>query len=491
MIVANRSREVLTLVGSCAYGPRDQGFNNGAAAWRSPGSTLKPFLYAQALDQGFTPASVLEDVERRYRTPRGEFIPANFDRVAHGPISFREALGNSLNLSTVHLLNLMGTETYYDTLASLQLINRPEFTPEHYGLGLVVGNPEVSLLQLAAAYACLANGGKFAPLRFTLDAPEAEGTAVFSPQAAFIISDILSDPMARVRIFGGSSAMNPPYRMAIKTGTSTHYRDLWAVAYTPEYTLAVWVGNFNGRPTANLSGAGAAAPIVADLAEALFAGRPQPGFKKPPGVASAEVCAFSGLKPGPGCAHRRRELFLAGTEPQAVCTYHQAQEPWHRMPANYAGWLNQRFEHGGEGRFRLAGFDPDLQKTFQGPVAADFKGAAPPRRRGDPLVLGRPTPAQTGDHHTYRDGGLGLRVSISYPLAGDRFLLAPGAEVIRVISKALCRDPLQGVTWFVDGQEVAATGPPYELPLDLSRGRHRLTVVGPGGQGDAVEVVVQ
>jgi penicillin-binding protein 1C len=491
VIVANRGREVLALVGSCAYGARDQGFNNGAAAWRSPGSTLKPFLYAQALDQGFTPASVLEDVERRYRTPKGEFIPANFDRVAHGPISFREALGNSLNLSTVHLLNLMGTETYYDTLAGLQLINRPEFTPEHYGLGLVVGNPEVSLLQLAAAYACLANAGKFAPLRFTLDTPEADGTPVFSPQAAFIISDILSDTMARVRIFGGASAMNPPYRMAIKTGTSTHFRDLWAVAYTPEYTLAVWVGNFNGRPTADLSGAGAAAPIVADLAEALFAGTSQPGFRKPPGVAGAEVCAFSGLKPGPGCAHRRQELFLAGTDPQAVCSYHHEQEPWHRMPANYAGWLHQRFEHGGEGRFRLAGFDPDLWKTFQGPVAADFKAAAHPRRRGDPLVLGRPTPPHLADHPAARDGGLSLGVSISYPLAGDRFLLAPGAEAIRVVAKALCRDPLQAVTWFVDGREVAATGPPYELPLNLSHGRHRLTVVGPGGQGDAVEVAVQ
>ncbi len=491
VIVANGSREVLALVGSCAYGPQDQGFNNGAAAWRSPGSTLKPFLYAQALDQGYTPASVLEDVERRYRTPRGEFIPANFDRVAHGPISFREALGNSLNLSTVHLLNLMGTETYYDTLSGLHLINRPEFTPEHYGLGLVVGNPEVSLLQLAAAYACLANGGKFAPLRFTLDGPKEDGTPVFSPQAAFIISDILSDPMARVRIFGGASAMNPPYRMAIKTGTSTHFRDLWTVAYTPEYTLAVWVGNFNGRPTADLSGAGAAAPIVADLAEALFAGSSLPGFKKPPGVVSAEVCAFSGLKPGPGCAHLRRELFLAGTEPQAVCTYHQAQEPWHRMPANYAGWLNQRFEHGGEGRFRLAGFDPDLGKTFQGPVASNFEPASQPRRRGDPLVLGRPSSPPHGGHPSAGDGGLALGLSISYPLAGDRFLLAPGAEVIRVISKAQCRDALQAVTWFVDGREVAATGPPYELPLDLSRGRHRLTVVGPGGQGDAVEVAVQ
>ena len=475
VIVANASREVLALVGSCAYGPRDQGFNNGALAWRSPGSALKPFLYALALDQGYTPASVLEDVERRYRTPRGEFIPANFDRVSHGPISFREALGNSLNLSAVHLLNLIGPETYYDTLAELALINRPEFNPEHYGLGLVVGNPEVSLLQLAAAYACLGNSGRFGPLRLTLDAPKEEGTALFSPQAAFIISDILSDPMARARIFGGAAAMNQPYRMAIKTGTSTRYRDLWAVAYTPEYTLAVWVGNFNGRPTADLSGAGAAAPIVADLAEALFAGSSPPGFRKPAGVVTAEVCAFSGAKPGPGCAHRRQELFMAGTEPQAVCSYHQPQEPWHRMPANYAGWLHERFSKGGEGRFRLAEFDQDLRKTFQAPVPADPRAAPPP----------------AGAHPAARDGGLALRVSISYPLPGDRFLLPGDAEVIRVISKARSRDPLKAVTWFVDGREVAATGPPYELPLDLSRGRHRLTVVGPGGQGDTVEVAVQ
>ncbi len=103
-------------MGSLRYGPRDRGFNNGAAAWRSPGSALKPFLYAQALDLGFTPASILEDVERRYQTPGGEFTPANFDRFPYGPISFREALANSLNLSTVSLLNLIGPETYYDTL---------------------------------------------------------------------------------------------------------------------------------------------------------------------------------------------------------------------------------------------------------------------------------------------------------------------------------------------------------------------------------------
>ena len=168
VIVDNRSLELLALVGSFRYGPKDRGCNNGAAAWRSPGSALKPFLYAQALDLGFTPASILEDVERRYQTPRGEFIPANFDRQPNGPISFREALANSLNLPTVSLLTLIEPQTYYDTLTRLNLINHPEHGPDHYGLGLVVGNPEVNLLQMAAAYACLAERRPL-PAAATLD----------------------------------------------------------------------------------------------------------------------------------------------------------------------------------------------------------------------------------------------------------------------------------------------------------------------------------
>ena len=115
---------------------------------------------------GFNPARVMADVDERYRTPRGEFIPANFDRVAQGPISMREALGNSLNLSAVSLLNQIGPPAFYDLLTRLQLINHPERPAEYYGLGLVVGNPEVSLMQLASAYACLANGGVFRPVRF-------------------------------------------------------------------------------------------------------------------------------------------------------------------------------------------------------------------------------------------------------------------------------------------------------------------------------------
>ncbi|HZE21301.1 MAG TPA: transglycosylase domain-containing protein, partial [Desulfobaccales bacterium] len=129
VVADNRSLQVLALVGSYHYGSRRQGFNNGAVAWRSPGSALKPFLYAQALDMGFSSSAVLEDVERRYRTPWGEFLPANFDRSAHGPVPFREALANSLNLSAIHLLNAVGFDSFYDTLKRLQLINHPERSP--------------------------------------------------------------------------------------------------------------------------------------------------------------------------------------------------------------------------------------------------------------------------------------------------------------------------------------------------------------------------
>lgn len=491
VVVDNRTLGVSALVGSYHYGPRHQGFNNGAAALRSPGSTLKPFLYAQALDQGFSSATVLEDVERRYRTPWGEFLPANFDRSAHGPVPFREALGNSLNLSAVNLLNLVGFGGFYDTLKRLRLINHPDRSADHYGLGLVVGNPEVSLLQLAAAYACLANGGVFRGLRFHQDESPDPGVQAFSPQAAFIVSDILADPLARSRVFGGSPAMSEPYRLAAKTGTSTKYRDCWCVAYSPDYTVAVWVGNFQGRPTANLSGAIAAAPIVADVVREIFGGSMPAAFAEPEGLEAASVCAFSGLQPAPGCTHLRREFFFTGTAPIQACTYHQPRQPWHRLATPYAGWLRQRSAGGGEGRFRLAGFDEDLERLFSD-VEEDAAGAQAPHPRGGRVTLGLAAPRRTGPIQVpFPAPEQGPLVTIQYPLNGDHFLLQPPAEELSLTVKAVCQAPFQKVTWILDGREVAAGGPPYEVSLELSRGRHRLMAVGPDGLGDTVTVVVQ
>ena len=219
--------------------------------------------------------------------------------------------------------------------------------------------------------------------------PPPRPVRIFSPQAAYIISDILADPLARFRIFGASTAMNPPYHLAIKTGTSTRYRDVWAVGYTPEYTLAVWVGNFDGRATLNLSGAAAAAPILADLAALLFHGNSPQSFSRPEGVTSAVVCHFSGLRPGPDCVHVRQELFIAGTEPTGFCSYHHHQEPWHRIPTTFAGWLHQRFEKGGVGRYRLADFEADLPQSLSGSgrPGARCAGQPGPSGQSDP---GRP-----------------------------------------------------------------------------------------------------
>jgi penicillin-binding protein 1C len=491
VVVDNRTLGVLALVGSYHYGSRHQGFNNGAAALRSPGSALKPFLYAQALDQGFSPAAVLEDVERRYRTPWGEFLPANFDRSSHGPVPFREALGNSLNLSAVNLLNLVGFGGFYDTLKRLQLINHPERSADHYGLGLVVGNPEVSLLQLAAAYAGLANGGVFRNLRFLPTEPLDSGVRVYSPQAAFIVSDILADPLARSRVFGGSPAMNESHRLAVKTGTSTKYRDCWCVAYSPEYTVAVWVGNFQGGPTANLSGAVAAAPIVAEVVRELFKGMAPAAFPQPEGVTAALVCAFSGFLPGPGCAHLRREFFFTGTGPTQACTYHQTREPWHRLDAPYAGWLRQRYVQGGEGRFRLAGFAEDLATLFSD--EEERGGGAPAHQSaGGRVPLGLCDSSRMGQTQIrFPAPEEGPLVTIQYPLNGDHFLLQPPAEELRLTVKAVCLAPFPKVAWVLNGQEVAASGPPYEVTLELGRGRHRLMAVGPDGRGDEVTLVVQ
>ncbi len=295
VVLDARAVDVLALAGSLEYSPAAYGFNNGAAALRSPGSALKPFLYALALDTGWTAATVIEDTERRWRLPAGEYLPANFNRAAYGPVALRDALGNSLNLAAVNLLNAVGGTDFYAALKNLGLINRPEHGPGYYGLGLVVGNPEVSLVQLAAAYAALARGGLFRPPAFEVDAARPPDRRIFLPASAYIVSSILADPSARAVSFGGYLPMNAVPGVALKTGTSTGYRDGWIVGYTPEYVVGVWAGNFDGSPTWNMSGASLVAPILHEILAGLYRLGDPPPFERPPDVVEATVCAASGI----------------------------------------------------------------------------------------------------------------------------------------------------------------------------------------------------
>ena len=461
VILANQGLEVRALAGSLAYGPENQGFVNGAQALRSPGSLLKPFLFAQALDQGISPAQVLEDTGRGFRSPQGEFRPANYDRTAYGPVPFREALGSSLNLSSVNLLHRIGTARFHQTLGRLGLINRPRLGPGHYGLGLVVGNPEVSLVQAAAAFACLANRGLFRPARFAADDPLGPGDRVFSPQASYLVSRILADPSARALTFGSSRAMNPSFGPALKTGTSSGFRDCWVVGFTPDLTVAVWTGNFDGRPTDNLSGARAAAPILAELLDLLHGSGPPRAFPRPEGLIEARVCSLSGLAPGPNCRETRTELFIQGAGPDQTCDYHRSSGLVHDLPPVFAGWLDQRQRDGLQGRFRLAGFD---QAGAFGPVSS--AGPSPP------LALDQPE-----------------RLAIIQPLDGDCFIMddPPSAITFRIRAT----QALEKVTWFVDGQELGVTGPPYQIRWRPTRGFHRILALGPQGHGDSIRIKIE
>lgn len=463
VILENQGVKIRTLAGSLGYKAKALGYNNGALALRSPGSTLKPFLYGLALDRGFTAASVLEDTARGYRSPQGEYLPVNYDRRVYGPVHFREALGNSLNLSAVRLLNRIGYEPFYKVLLALGLINRTDRGPDHYGLGLVVGNPEVNLLQLATAYACLANGGNHQPATILGNPGNRPQLRVFSEEGVGIITDILTDPAARTLSFGRVRAMYPDFQVALKTGTSTNYRDCWIVGYTPTHTVAIWVGNFNGTPTWNLSGAVAAGPILEEILKELYPLGSPAGFELPENLSRAAICSHSGQKPGPFCTHQRTELFSSGTEPEKLCEYHKSPTQTHLLPTIFAGWLYDRYRSETQGMYRLAGFNQGLDRIFS---------------KSD-----SPSPNSTTQVST------DAQVIITSPLDGDRFILAGSRPVIPLTAQAT--GPLPRITWFVDGHQVATAGPPYRTRWRMTPGPHQIAAVGPNGLGHTIQVYVE
>jgi len=277
VVLDNASGEVLAYVGSSGdlSGAPEV---DGAAALRQPGSTLKPFLYGLAIDQGWLNASsVLDDSPLALTTPSGLYIPQDYDRNFHGAVSVRYALGSSLNVPAVRALTMVGVNQFLNTLRELGLSNLTQ-EADHYGFGLALGGAETTLLQLTNAYRVLANGGQWSPISFKLkentlitkdDAEPLHKKQVLSAQSSFVIADILADPTARSLTFGLSSPLSTNTWAAVKTGTSKAMRDNWAVGFTGRYTIGVWVGNFSGAPMWDVSGVTGAAPVWRDVVEYL------------------------------------------------------------------------------------------------------------------------------------------------------------------------------------------------------------------------------
>lgn len=318
IVLDNESGEILAYVGSPDFlDTKSAGQNDGVRALRQPGSTLKPFIYAQAMDElGLTPASLLPDEPLHFRTPTSFYAPQNFDRHYRKSVRLRRALASSLNIPAVYVLSKLG-EPY--VLAKLRDLGIHSLTrsPDHYGPALALGDGEVTLHELTAAYATLARGGKTISTSFLRGAKAAPSRRVFSEPASALITEILSDDASRREAFGSHNAMDLPFPVAVKTGTSKGYRDNWTVGYTRAITVGVWVGNFDGHPTVSLTGARGAAPLFHQIfraAETELGPRVRaPGKTRPlHDVALSRRRICSDDRPPTECPHVISEWFAQG-----------------------------------------------------------------------------------------------------------------------------------------------------------------------------------
>ena len=334
VVLDNSSGEILSLVGSKDFfATQDDGQVNGALSLRQPGSALKPFTYGLALERGMTAAEIIDDSPVQYSTPKGTYKPRNYDKKFHGPVRLRTALACSYNVPAVCVLESLGTEALYFQLKDMGF-NSLSQGPGYYGIGLTLGNGEVTLLELVQAYSSLAREGKWLESTAILQVYDSENTPkitqrikktknVFSPQVAYILTHILSDQDARIPAFGYNSSLALPFPCAVKTGTSKDFRDNWTIGYTPNYTVGVWVGNFDGRPMFNVSGVTGCGPLFRDIMQTLENNNPYQEFAKIEGLIEIDICPESGKLADKNCPGTMTEIFIAGTEPKIKCTHHQ------------------------------------------------------------------------------------------------------------------------------------------------------------------------
>jgi penicillin-binding protein 1C len=288
VVVDNASGQVLAYVGGVG-GDSTAAAVDGADALRQAGSTLKPFLYGQAMEQGYlTPASILDDSPVQLDTASGLYVPQNYDRGFKGPVSVRTALASSLNVPAVRTLLLIGPEAFRDRLWDMGYHGLTE-DGQHYGFSLALGSAEVTLLEQAAAYRALALGGIWSPLRLRAEDGPQPGRQIMSAPSSWLVSDILADPSARATTFGLDSALKLPFWAAVKTGTSKAMRDNWCVGYTDRYTVAVWVGNLEGDSMRAVSGTSGAAPVWRDVMLALHRETPGRAPARPAGIMTERV----------------------------------------------------------------------------------------------------------------------------------------------------------------------------------------------------------
>jgi penicillin-binding protein 1C len=514
VVVESSPRAVRALVGSAGFEEDAyQGQVDGAVARRSPGSTLKPFLYAMAMDSGrVLPDSYLLDVP----TDFGGYVPENFDQRYRGRVTVRDALIHSYNACAVRLLNEMGLSEFHRLLrrGGLATLDRPS---EHYGLPLILGSGEVTLLDLTNLYATLAEGGTYAPARLLEDTPggAAAGLRLFSPESAAAVAGILTE-LRRPDLPESWNLARGVAGVAWKTGTSYGHRDAWAVGFSGRFTIGVWVGNFDGRARLGISGSEHAAPLLFDLFRALpaeaasaaprarFAGLAGPSWPadaagpgnpvdpadlasaanaaspgnasnpgnpyNPASPAEIEVCELSHELPGPYCPRRVRIPYLPGRSRLAACTYHRRV----LVDAATGGLLSSDCLASRPHRFVVL-------TLFPAELVAWWRAQGTPI---DPAP--RPAPGCAGIPDDEPPRIVSPAAATAYRLRRD----AP-AEFQKIPLVAQAGAGTGHLFWYQDGVLVASSPPGKSLFLAGHPGEHRLVVTDDAGRSDGVTYRVE
>ncbi len=320
LVLDNPTRTVVAYVGSADFNdPTDGGQVDGIRAVRSPGSALKPLLYATAFDRGIlTPKMQLLDVPTSF----GGYEPENFDQQFHGPVTAEFALANSLNVPAVRVLRDVSTPVLVGQLkkAGFETVKR---AGPKLGLSLVLGGCGVTLEELTNLFATFAHGGQFEKARLTTTAERSPRVPIVSPEASFLTTKILAQ-ITRPDLPNGYDYTYHLPKIAWKTGTSFGKRDAWSIGYNARFTVGVWVGNFSGEGVPELSGATIATPLLFDVFNAIDYSAPARGFGQPKSLRMRKVCAVSGLPPGEACDRPLLDYYLPGVTSTAVCQHQKA-----------------------------------------------------------------------------------------------------------------------------------------------------------------------
>ena len=387
------SGEILAMVGSPDYHRSRDGQHNAAVSLRQPGSTIKPFTYALLMQKTGHAGSILPDLDLYPDAENESFVPQNYDNHFHGPVSIRTALACSYNVPAVRALEMVGTENLLQILRRSGMEDLNE-TPEHYGLGLTLGDGSTSLYQLIGAFRVLARVGQYSPLRLRPKESEASSVKTFlDARSCYLISEILSDNQARIPSFGTPNSLEFPFPVAVKTGTSKGYRDNWAIGFTGKHLVGVWVGNSDGSPMENVSGITGAGPLFRDIVLSLGDGGP---FSRPEGLVDREICVWSGELATEKCAHSVTEACFEEIQLgrcQVCRRDEESGENYLAFPSLYQDWARERglpikrqstsssddlrFVFPQSGDVFLT--DPDLKRQFQR-VKFKVAGGSPPYR---------------------------------------------------------------------------------------------------------------